>query len=71
MTSEVIAKSKKAGITVTLKEKYGPAKTFTDVTVIMIFQNKFYIIKREGTKAVLPIGNWAITSLENKAPDKD
>lgn len=69
--SECIAKSKSASLTVVMKEKYGPAKTYTDLTVIMSHDNSFYLVSREGTQAVLPKANWAITSLENGDPDED
>lgn len=68
--NECIAKSKNAAITVTMKEKYGPEKTYTNLTVIMSHDNSFYLVGRGGTEAILPKANWAIASLENGEPNE-
>jgi hypothetical protein len=61
--SQCLAKSKEGKITVVMKEKYGPAKKFTHLTVIMLHDNAFYLIAKRGTVAVLPEGNWAIVEI--------
>jgi len=64
--SECIAKSKDANLSVIMKEKYGSEVPYDNLTVIMTHENYFYLIDREGTRAVLPSSNWAILELKNK-----
>lgn len=71
MTSLCIAKSKDGNITVKMKEKYGQVKTYKDLSTIMTYNKCFYLISKKGTRAVLPVSNWAISNLDNPKPDEN
>lgn len=61
-----LAKSKDNKIIVTFKEKYGPVRTYKDITLVLLFNSKYYVLTREGTVAVLQDSNWSIMNLEKK-----
>ena len=48
-----------AGVSVVMKEKYGPARTFHGVTVVILKDNKFFLARKDKATVVLPASHWA------------